>query len=554
MLSKTLKILLVDAEATHVEMIRHSLEATDSSTQLVVAGSLAEAEKFLQDNTPDMIISDYLLPDGKGMQLLPGDVEKRTMPIVMLMAHGDEKVAAASLKAGALDYIVKSDASLRDVSNMVQRSLREWEHIAQCRKAKRELAESEERLKLAMRVANQAWFDVNVQTGEACISPECAVMLGYEPETFKSSLQIWMDNLHPDDRDAAIAAYRSCLVSGEPLSMEYRRQSKSGDWLWMHSIGRVVEWDETKQALRIIGIHMLVSERKALEKVWKQYAFIVNSSQNFMNLIDRNYVYQSVNDAFLKAHGVRREEVIGKTVADIWGEETFNSEIKPIMDQCFSGKLTRHVFEFEFNSPVIGPRYYEASFYPYTDDEGKTELATVVTRDVTERKQAESSLKENEEKFESLIQNMSEGVALHKIINDANGCPVDYRILDINPAFERHTGLSADKVRGQLATALYEVHTAPYLEDYARVALTGEPCSFETAFSPLQRHFEVSVFSPGKGLFATVFTDITQRKQSEQQLQERFDEIERINRLMVGRELKMEELRQEIKRLKGNAV
>jgi len=131
-----------------------------------------------------------------------------------------------------------------------------------------------------------------------------------------------------------------------------------------------------------------------------------------------------------------------------------------------------------------------------------------------------SSLREKEEKFESLISNMNEGLALHEMVYDAEGRAIDYRILDINAAYEHHTGLVASQVEGQLGSKVYGVTPAPYLEEFGAVAESGDPYHFDTYFPPLDRHFDISVFSPGPHQFATVFTDITERKQAEKALQE----------------------------------
>ena len=97
--------------------------------------------------------------------------------------------------------------------------------------------------------------------------------------------------------------------------------------------------------------------------------------------------------------------------------------------------------------------------------------------------------REGETAFRPLFQCMSEGVALHELVHSPEGEVIDYRILEVNPAFERHTGLSAVNVRGRLASEAYGTGTAPYLVAYARVAQTGEPIQFETYFAPLRTHF-----------------------------------------------------------------
>jgi PAS domain S-box-containing protein len=123
-----------------------------------------------------------------------------------------------------------------------------------------------------------------------------------------------------------------------------------------------------------------------------------------------------------------------------------------------------------------------------------------------------ASLAASEGRFSALFESMTEGVALHDVIFDGDGKPSDYRIITVNPAYEKHTGVSAQKAHGLLASELYGTGSPPYLEEFTSVGITGTPYFFETFFAPLNRHFAISVFSPGKNQFATVFEDITERQ------------------------------------------
>lgn len=121
---------------------------------------------------------------------------------------------------------------------------------------------------------------------------------------------------------------------------------------------------------------------------------------------------------------------------------------------------------------------------------------------------------EVDKRFRALFENMTEGVAVHELVYD-RAVPVNYRILEVNAAFEHHTGLDARLAAGKLATELYETEAAPYLTEYARVAETGEALSFEVYFAPMERHFNIAATSPRRGIFATIFSDITERKRAE---------------------------------------
>jgi PAS domain-containing protein len=163
--------------------------------------------------------------------------------------------------------------------------------------------------------------------------------------------------------------------------------------------------------------------------------------------------------------------------------------------------------------------------FPATVLLSKTELAGKVflqatVRDITEQKRAEEALRKSEEKFQSLYMNMIDGAALHELTYNDQGVPEDYVIIEINPAFEKQLDISRDTVIGKTSREAYGVAEPPYLEIYARVALTGEPKVFETYFPPLAKHFSISAFCPHKGSFATVFEDITERKRADEALQQ----------------------------------
>jgi PAS domain S-box-containing protein len=131
---------------------------------------------------------------------------------------------------------------------------------------------------------------------------------------------------------------------------------------------------------------------------------------------------------------------------------------------------------------------------------------------------AEQDKSRSEARFRALFNSMTEGVALHEIVHDDHGKPVDYRIVDVNPAFTNCTGISAENAKGRLATDLYNSPTPPYFDDSLQVAQTGKPVTFETFYPPMGKYFSMAVFSPGIDLFATVFEDITDRRKTEEAL------------------------------------
>jgi PAS domain S-box-containing protein len=130
------------------------------------------------------------------------------------------------------------------------------------------------------------------------------------------------------------------------------------------------------------------------------------------------------------------------------------------------------------------------------------------------------TLSRSENDYRMLFESMLNGFALHEIICDEKGNPVDYRFLRVNPAFERLTGLRAADITGKTVLEVLPGTEREWIERYGAVALTMEPVSFENYHGGLRRHFEVTAFSPVKGQFAVLFNDVTERKSFESTLRE----------------------------------
>jgi|GEM_PF-1930272 len=160
-------------------------------------------------------------------------------------------------------------------------------------------------------------------------------------------------------------------------------------------------------------------------------------------------------------------------------------------------------------------RWILAAGRHHRDAYGNMRRMAGIVQDVTERRLAEAKVQENGERLRALYASMTEGVAMHEIIYDTSGKATDYRILEVNPAFSRITGIPEENAEGTLASALYGTGEPPYLEIYARVAETRTAEEFETSFEAMGKSFHISVFSPEKGRFATVFVDISERKKTE---------------------------------------
>jgi diguanylate cyclase (GGDEF)-like protein/PAS domain S-box-containing protein len=177
------------------------------------------------------------------------------------------------------------------------------------------------------------------------------------------------------------------------------------------------------------------------------------------------------------------------------------------------------VYHWEFQNTRNG-KWYDIRDRAIKWIDGRLVRLEIAT-DITQRKNDETQLVENEKKYRSLINSMNSGFAYHRAVFDEQGKPVDYIFLEVNDYFEKVTGLQKEKLIGRRVTEVIpgiRDSAFNWIKTYGEVAVTGRETSFEQYLEHFGKWFSVSAYSPIKGHFAAIFTDITGRKHMEQQI------------------------------------
>lgn len=232
-----------------------------------------------------------------------------------------------------------------------------------------------------------------------------------------------------------------------------------------------------------------------------------------MYILDPGGLIREVNQAACQRLGYSKAEMVGKHIAAFILpefaarlEERFANVRKQDYLIYESANVDKHgkVLPIEVCSRAVVL-------------DGKPAFFNIV-RDTSERRQAESLYRESEEKWRQLFVNMTTGFALHDLICDKQGKPVDYRFLEINPAFEQLTGLKASDMIGRTVLEMLPGTESYWIETFGHVALSGEAITYENYSGELKRWYQVKAFSPKTGQFAVIVTDITERKNFEDRL------------------------------------
>jgi len=174
---------------------------------------------------------------------------------------------------------------------------------------------SEQRLSLALAAANEAWWDWDLASGSALLSPSYYTMLGYAEGEFPSTYATWRKLVHPDDLSAAEALQHQALMvdRGEQVATVIRMRAKDGSWRWISSHATVVERDGDGNPLRVIGTNLDITRQHEADEKLRLAATVFEHAHEAICITDAQERILNVNPTFLELSGYSLEDVIGKT-------------------------------------------------------------------------------------------------------------------------------------------------------------------------------------------------------------------------------------------------
>ncbi|KKK45609.1 hypothetical protein LCGC14_0998090 [marine sediment metagenome] len=272
------------------------------------------------------------------------------------------------------------------------------------------------------------------------------------------------------------------------------------------------------------GLGILVNKIKEFDLDSQWYFTTLKSIGDAVIATDKEGKILFLNSVAESLTGWLSNEAVGlplEKVFNIINEETLEKVENPVSTVIKTGKvvgLANHTLLINKEGKKIP---IDDSGAPIQNEEGDIIGVVLVFRDISERRQARRTILKAEEDYKKLFNSMVAGFAHHKVIFDDNGKPIDYVFLEINPAFEKFTGLQKDLIIGKKVTeALPGIVDSDFdwIGYYGEVSLTGERKSFEQYFEPLDKWYSVEVYSSEKGYFTVIFTDITRIKRTEQEL------------------------------------
>jgi diguanylate cyclase (GGDEF)-like protein/PAS domain S-box-containing protein len=219
-----------------------------------------------------------------------------------------------------------------------------------------------------------------------------------------------------------------------------------------------------------------------------------------------DYRFLSVNDNFEEITGLKREEIIGKTAREIMPniESTWIEQYAEVV-------MKKKTSILEDYSGSLG-KYFRVVAYPHRDNE-----FVVIADDITERKINQKLLVESEKNYRLLTSQMPLGLAVHEIICDEQGEPIDFKFISINDSWESVMGIKKDIVLGKRIMDVFPDTEKYWIESFGKVAITGKPSEITSYSRELKRHLSCVVYSPRPGVFAVIVEDITMKRKNEEE-------------------------------------
>lgn len=382
-----LKIMIVDDEEAHLMLMKRSVQKEIPDAEVVCFLDPLESLKLIEELKPDLLVTDYLMPEIDGIELVKKIKEKGIdIPIIMITGHGDEHVAVTAMKIGVSEYLVKSADTFDLLPGVIKRVLREKE-------LKKELEEATKRFQDIMeRMFNWIW-ETDARGYYIYSNPAVKNIIGYEPEELIGK---HFSKFFPKDKKEELINRILNIDASSPCVFEHPLLHKNGyEVIVETNIFPVFDEKGTFKGYR--GINRDVTARRKAEMALKeselQKQMILDSSLDWIRYVDRDMRIIWANKAIRSFLKMPLDKIKGQICYKLLLNRDSPCEGCPVVRARITGKIERAVMR---KPPFKGEEketYWDIYCVPLKDKEGKITSFVEVARNITEEKESENRIR-----------------------------------------------------------------------------------------------------------------------------------------------------------------
>jgi PAS domain S-box-containing protein len=509
--TKDIRVLLLEDEAAHAEAIRRALKSSSTHYQVKLVGTLKEYRDSVAAGPPDIALLDMILPDGGARELLGPSPEANPFPLVVMTSHGDERTAVEAMKAGALDYVVKSPQTFADMPRIVTHALDHWQLLQERKQAQEALRESEAQYRAILEQMYDPYYEVDLAGNFTFVNESTCRNLGYTREELVGKSFSFL--VPEDERKAMFIAFNSVFKSGEPnKGYPHRIINKDGRILFAES-SIDIRMNRQGETIGFKSVSRDVTERIKTEVAFQQRAALLDAAYDSLIAYDKEGKIIYANEAACSLRGYTREEMLAMNMRQLVPQgELPNLKLRhKLLDK--QGELSAEAVHVRKDGSA-----FQVDTHLRLAELGGKKVTIAVHRDITGRKQTEKLLIDNEARYRSLFEHNP--AAVYSL--DLQG-----RFTSINAAAIRLSGYSEKEA---LRMSMADVATPDSIDTMSKNfqnSLRGESQSYEAAINAKDgRRIDVHLTSTPiviggdiVGIYG-IAEDISGRKQAQDELRE----------------------------------
>lgn len=383
-----------------------------------------------------------------------------------------------------------------------------------------QLGKSEERFRALFDKAPLGYQSLDINGNFIDVNQQWLDMLGYSREEV---VGCWFgDFLAPEYVDSFRRNFEAFKQNGS-IHSEFEMLHKNGARISISFEGRIAYHADGV----IRQTHCILQDVTRQEAAEEKLRISEEKHRRLFETMAQGVIYQSQTGEIISANPAA-ERILGMSLDQMQGRTSMDPSWRAIREDGSALPGSEHpaMIALRTGEP-FGP-FTMGVIHAGTDDyvwlsinaiplfqegEAKPHMVYATFQDITAERKANRD-------YQLLFNEMVDSFALHEIILDGEGHPIDYRFLAVNPAFERMTGLRGADILGKTVLEVLPKTEQFWIERYGAVALSGEPARFSSYSVSSDKYFEVSAYQPAPLQFACTFSDVTKRVQAEEETKE----------------------------------